>query len=33
MHTGVWLGNVKENDHFEGLGLDGRITLKCVLMK
>jgi len=33
MHTGVWWGNVKGNDHFEDLGLDGRIILKCISMK
>ena len=26
-----WLGNVKERDHLEYLGIDGKIILKCML--
>jgi hypothetical protein len=33
MRTGVWWGNVTENDHFEDLGLDGRIILKWISLK
>jgi hypothetical protein len=33
MHTGFWLVNLKERDHLEELGTDGRIVLKCVLKK
>lgn len=25
MRTGVWLGNLRESDHLEDLGVDGRI--------
>jgi len=32
MPTGFWWGNVKERDHFEGLGVDGRIILKRILI-
>jgi hypothetical protein len=27
-HTGFWWGNVRERDHLEGLGVDGKIILK-----
>jgi hypothetical protein len=33
MHTGFLLVNLKERDHLEELGTDGRIVLKCVLEK
>jgi hypothetical protein len=33
MHTGFWLVDLKERDHLEELGTDGRILLKCVLKK
>jgi len=33
VHTGFWWGNVKESDRWEGQGLDGRIILKCILMR
>jgi hypothetical protein len=33
VHTGFWLGNVRERDHFEDLGVDGRIIFKCIFMK
>ena len=28
MHTGFWWGNMRERDHLEDTGLDGRIILK-----
>ena len=30
VHTGLWWGNPRERDHFENLGIDGRIKLKCI---
>jgi len=33
MRTGFWWGNLKETDHFEGLGIDERIILKWILIK
>ena len=33
MHTDFWLGNLKERDHLENLGTDGRIILKWILKK
>ena len=30
MHTGFWWGNLKERNHSENLGVDGRIILKWV---
>jgi hypothetical protein len=29
-HTGFWLGDLRERDHFEDLGLDRRIILKWI---
>jgi len=28
VHTGFWWGNLTERDHFEDLGMDGRIIVK-----
>ena len=28
MHTGLWWGGLRKREHFEDLGLDGRIILK-----
>ena len=33
VHTGVWWGDLREGDHFEDLGVDGRVTLKWILNK
>jgi hypothetical protein len=33
MHTGFGWGNLREGDHFEGLGLDRRIILKSMFKK
>jgi hypothetical protein len=31
VHTGFWWGNLKERDHLENLGVDGRAILKWIL--
>jgi hypothetical protein len=33
MHIGFWLGNLKEEDYLENLGVDGKIIRKRVLKK
>jgi hypothetical protein len=33
MHTGFWWGNLRERDHLEDEGIDGRIILKLVFKK
>ena len=33
MHTVFWWGNLREIDHSEDPGLDGRIILKWILEK
>jgi hypothetical protein len=33
MHTGIWLGNLNERDHFEGLVINMKIILKCIFKK
>jgi hypothetical protein len=30
VHTGFWRGGVREGDHFEDPGVDGRIILKWI---
>ena len=30
MHTEFWWGNVREGDHLEDLGVDGRLILKWI---
>jgi hypothetical protein len=31
--TGLWWGNLREGDHLNDRGVDGRIILKCILQK
>jgi len=31
--TGFWWGGLRQGDHLEGLGVDGRILLKWILKK
>ena len=33
VHTRFWWRDLRERDHLEDLGLDGRIILKCILKK
>ena len=33
VYTGFWLGNLRERDHLEGLGVDDRVILKCIFKK
>jgi hypothetical protein len=33
MHTGFWWGNLRNRDHFEDTGIDGRIILKWIFRK
>jgi hypothetical protein len=32
-NIGLWWGNLKERDYFEGLEVDGTIVLKLILNK
>jgi hypothetical protein len=33
MHTGFWLGEWKERDDLEDVGVDGRVILKWVVQE
>ena len=33
MHTGFWWRNLRERDHFEVTGVDGKLILKWILRK
>ena len=33
VYTGFWWGNLRERDHLEDPGLDGRIILRCIWRK
>jgi hypothetical protein len=33
VHTGFWWEYLREGDHLEDLGADGRIKLKCIFKK
>ena len=33
VHTGLWQGDLKETDHWEDIGTNGRITLKWIFKK
>jgi len=33
VYTGFWWGNLRERDHLEDPGIDGRIILRCIFRK
>jgi len=33
VYTGFWWGNLRERDHLEDPGVDGRIIVRCIFRK
>jgi hypothetical protein len=33
VHTGFWWGDLREGDHLENLGVNGRVILKLIFKK
>ena len=33
VHKGFWWGDLRERDHLEDIGIDGRMILKCTFKK
>jgi len=33
LYTGFWWGNLRERDHLEEPGADGRVILRCIFKK
>ena len=33
VYTGLWLGDLRERDHLQDLGVDGRIILRWIFRK
>ena len=33
VHAEFWVGNLREIDHLEDTGVDGRIIFKCIFRK
>ena len=33
MHTRFWRGDLREGDHLEDPGINGRLILRCILRK
>jgi len=33
VYTGFWWGNLRERDHLEDSGMDGRLIFRCIFRK